>query len=66
MSSIYSCDIPPRVWGREAGYQGKEQIKKTKKQKTTKKKQTKDRQTKINKENNNLSAVFSQEHTQMC
>jgi hypothetical protein len=25
-----------------------------------------DRQTKINKENKNLSAVFSQEHTQMC
>ena len=45
MSSIYSCDIPPRVWGREAGYQGKEQIKKTKKQKTTKKnKQKTDKQ----------------------
>jgi hypothetical protein len=45
-----SCDIPPRVWGREASHQGKEE---------------KNRQTKINKENKNLSAVFTQEHTQI-
>jgi hypothetical protein len=30
-----------------------------------KEKKEKNRQTKINKENKNLSAVFSQEHTQM-
>jgi hypothetical protein len=36
---------------------------KNKKQKTDR--QT-DRQTKINKENKNLTAVFSQEHTPMC
>ena len=66
MSSIYSCDIPPRVWGREAKQQGKEKEKVKQKQKQKQTKKQADRQTKVNKENKNLSAVFSQEHTQMC
>jgi hypothetical protein len=43
MSSIYSCDIPTRVRGREARHQGKE-IKNKNKQKQKQKQKT-DRQT---------------------
>ena len=44
MSSIYSCDIPTRVRGREARHQGKERKNKNK-QKQKQKQKTKDRQT---------------------